>query len=172
VRLINRAQAIGLAAALLLGLALSGLDGTVVLLLSCSSWAYAAVASSIWEPSRPPRTRVQPFAFPIRLGVVLCLAGVAAGILQWTASLDSYRTMLIVLVAVFSLILAIGIVLHHPIKPPQNVLEKDAQAGPLKYFALAIVFVLFVGRPACLPTPCKAQPNEASFCVTPPGRLP
>jgi len=150
VRLINRAQAIGLAAALLLGLALSGLDGTVVLLLSwfivgvcCGGFQYLGTITAATH-SRPA------FAFPIRLGVVLCLAGVAAGMLQWTASLDSYRTMLIVLVAVFSLILAIGIVLHHPIKPPQNVLEKDAQAGPLKYFALAIVFVLFVGQAGLL----------------------
>jgi hypothetical protein len=150
VRLINRAQAIGLAAALLLGLALSGLDGTVVLLLSwfivgacCGGFQYLGTITAATH-SRPA------FAFPIRLGVVLCLAGATAGALQWTAGLDSYRTMLIVLVAVFSLILAIGIVLHHPIKPPQNVLERDAQAGPFKYFALAIVFVLFVGQAGLL----------------------
>ena len=150
VRIIARPEAMGIAVALLLGLSLSGLDGTPVLLLGwfivgvcCGGFQYLGTITAATH-SRPG------FAFPIRLGVVLCLAGVAAGTLQWTASLGSYRTMLIVLVAVFSLILAIGIVLHHPIKPPQNVLEKDAQASTLKYFALAIVFVLFVGQSGLL----------------------
>ena len=124
VRIIARPEAMGIAVALLLGLSLSGLDGTPVLLLGwfivgvcCGGFQYLGTITAATH-SRPG------FAFPIRLGVVLCLAGVAAGTLQWTASLGSYRTMLIVLVAVFSLILAIGIVLHHPIKRFEQVCRK------------------------------------------------
>jgi hypothetical protein len=146
VRIIARGPAIGLALTLLLGLVLSGLAGMPGLLggwfvvgVCCGGLQYLGTITAATH-SRPA------FAFPIRLGVVLCLAGVTAGALQWTAGLGSYREMLVVLVAVFSLILLIGIVLHHPIEPQRRILEKDAQAGSLKFFALGVVFVLFVGQ--------------------------
>jgi hypothetical protein len=150
VRLIARGPAVALAVTLLLGLVLSGLAGMPALLLGwfvvgvcCGGLQYLGTITAATH-SRPA------FAFPIRLGVVLCLAGAAAGALQWTAGLASYREMLVVLIAVFSLILIVGIALHHPIEPQRRILEKDAQAGTLKYVALAIVFVLFVGQSGLL----------------------
>ena len=150
VRLIARGPAIAVAIVLLMGLAVSGLDGMMGLLagwfivgLCCGGLQYLGTITAATH-SRPA------FAFPIRLGVVLCLAGVTAGCLQWTVGLASYREMLIVLLAVFALVLLIGISLHRPIEPPRRVREHDTQAGPLKYAALAIVFVLFVGQSGLL----------------------
>jgi hypothetical protein len=150
VRLIARGPAIAVALVLLLGLGVSGLDGMAGLLMGwfivgicCGGLQYLGTITAATH-SRPA------FAFPIRLGVVLCLAGVAAGALQWTASLASYGQMLAVLLAVFSLVLVVGVALHRPIEPPRRIQEKDAQAGALKYAALAIVFILFVGQSGLL----------------------
>jgi len=150
VRVIARGPAIAVAVVLLLGLGLSGLDGMAGLLagwfvvgICCGGLQYLGTITAATH-SRPA------FAFPIRLGVVLCLAGVAAGALQWTASLASYGQMLVVLLAVFGLVLLVGVALHRPIEPPRRIQEKDAQAGTLKYVALGIVFVLFVGQSGLL----------------------
>lgn len=90
VRTIGRAQAVVLAIALLAGLCVTGIDGAATLLLGwfvvgmcCGGFQYLGTITAAlhWRPA---------FAFPIRLGVVLCLAGATAGTLQWTAGLRAY----------------------------------------------------------------------------------
>jgi hypothetical protein len=150
VRTIGRARAIVLAIALLAGLCVTGIDGTATLLLGwfvvgicCGGFQYLGTITAALH-SRPA------FAFPIRLGVVLCMAGATAGTLQWTAGLRTYWTMIVVLLVVFGVILAIGVFLHRPLPSSSTTAERTGHGGVLTFVALAIVFLLFVGQSGLL----------------------
>lgn len=150
VRTIGRRQAVVLAIALLAGLCVTGIDGTATLLsgwfivgVCCGGFQYLGTITAALH-SRPA------FAFPIRLGVVLCLAGATAGAMQWAAGLRTYWTMIVVLLVAFGLILVIGIVLHRPLLTSSRKAERGRPGGILTIAAMAIVFLLFVGQSGLL----------------------
>ena len=126
------------------------MDGAATLLLGwfvvgicCGGFQYLGTITAALH-SRPA------FAFPIRLGVVLCLAGATAGALQWTAGLRTYGAMIVVLLVAFGLILAIGIFLHRPLTSSSRTAERRSSGGVVTFVALAIVFLLFVGQSGLL----------------------
>jgi hypothetical protein len=150
VRLISRAHAIGLTLALMLGLGVSAVAGMTGLLLGwflvglcCGGFQYLGTITAATH-SRPA------FAFPIRLGVVLCLAGAAAASFQWSSGLQSYESMLTLIALIFASVLAVGITFHRPTKPPSRTLDRDTSAGREKYVALAVVLIVFVGQSGVL----------------------
>ena len=139
---ITRAQTMAVAAVLLLGLVLSSivpLAGWFVVGLCCGGFQYLGTLTAALH-SRPS------FAFPIRLGVTLCLAGMAAGALQFQSL--TYRELLVVLLIVFGIVLAIGIGLHQRTAPPTTTTGKSH--GYLAYLSLAVVAVVFVGQSGLL----------------------
>jgi hypothetical protein len=151
IRVIGRTQAAVMTAVLLVGLIVTGFDSAAFLLLGwfvvgmcCGGFQYLGTITAALH-SRPA------FAFPIRLGVVLCLAGVTAGALQWTAGLRTYWTMIAVLLVAFGLILAIGIFLHHSLTSSSSrTTERRSWGGVATLVALAVVFLLFVGQSGLL----------------------
>jgi hypothetical protein len=146
VRLITRPFATILASTLLFGLLLSSFAGLLlvgwfIVGICCGGFQYLGTSTAA--------THSQPaFAFPIRLGTVLCIAGLTVAAVR-SIETGSYLVMLFVLAAVLGLITASGIVLYGPLKSRAPAVDRDP-ASPLKYLALAIVFVLFVGQTGLL----------------------
>jgi len=150
VGVIARTNAIALAVMLLAGLLLSGSDGMSALLLGwfvvggcCGGLQYLGTLAAAAHPN--PR-----FAYSVRLGVVLSLAGFVAGALQWTAGLSAYRTMTAVLMIVFSTLLVIGLLLYRPVESRDGRHGGKTEFRLATYFGLAILFVLFVGQSGLL----------------------
>jgi hypothetical protein len=81
------------------------------------------------------------WAFPIRLGTVLCVAGSTVAALR-LMPVPSYTMMLVVLIAVFTVLLIIGIVLQQPVQRPPTKLGFDQEQA--KYVIMTVIFVLFV----------------------------
>jgi hypothetical protein len=135
-----------LAGILLFGLLLSSFAGLLlvgwfIVGMCCGGFQYLGTSTAATH-SRPA------FAFPIRLGTVLCIAGLTVAAVR-SIETDSYLVMLFVLAVVLGLITATGIVLYGPLKSRERAVDRDP-ASPLKYLALAIVFVLFVGQTGLL----------------------
>lgn len=86
----------------------------------------------------------QTYAFRVRLGFSLSLAGSTAAVLL-LMPLKSYTLLLLVLALVFSLMLTTGTSLLQPMRaPPRKVGKSDSDK--LKYVVLAMIFLLYVGQ--------------------------
>lgn len=89
------------------------------------------------------------FAFSLRLGVVLCLAGASiASLLLIDQALVSYRSFLMALLLIFSLLLTLGLVLYNPTTnhaKPADIGRKH-QWRLSQILGLIALFVLFLGQ--------------------------
>jgi hypothetical protein len=145
---IRAIPAIGAVLLLLLGLVITAQEtlwsyylGWFLVGNSCGILLYLGTVSA-------SNYRHTTFAFSIRLGVVLILAGLMVGILIVSDAADSYRGLLLVLILAFGFICLIGLITYRPVMPPsesamQN--ENHRWEGP-QLSGLGGLFVLFVGQ--------------------------
>ena len=88
------------------------------------------------------------FAFSMRLGVVLILAGLMVGVLIASNATVSYQSLLMVLILAFGFICLIGLITYRPVMPPSGSAMQNESCrweGPQR-FGLGGLFVLFVGQ--------------------------
>jgi hypothetical protein len=97
------------------------------------------------------------YAFLVRLGVTLCIAGVTATVLR-LMSTSSYTMTLVVLAATLGFLLTTGIGLQLPIRPPPPK-ERTREERRTEYLVQGIIFFLFVGQNGML-TYVLQQANE------------
>jgi len=103
--------------------------------LSCGMLGYLATLTAALH-SNPS------YAFPVRLGITLCIAGTVAAIFR-LMPMFSYATTVDV-IGMALVLLALGIGLQLPIKPPAARIRShgDRQSA----LVLAVLFFLFVGQ--------------------------
>lgn len=147
ISIVSRPLALAATILLLLGLTTTALNSSIGLYLgwclvgvSCGVLMYLGTASA----AHYSQTR---FAFSLRLGVVLILAGLVAGGLLVSDALTSYHSFLTVLFLTFGVICIVGLVLYRSIaldiertKDDQKRLWRTPQITGLLTF-----YVMFVG---------------------------
>lgn len=148
VQTLRRSAATGSAGLLLAGLVLTVSGGSGPLFLGwfviggcCGLFLYLGTSTAAVS-SRPT------FAFSLRLGAVLLLAGSVAGALQATGVLTSYVSLSVALCLAFAAAQAIGIALYRPLAPKASPMQEGRGQDPrgARLPGLAVVFLLFVGQ--------------------------
>lgn len=148
ISIVHRISAFGAVTLSLLGLAITTLAGSIGLYLgwclvgsSCGVLMYLGTVSA----SHYRRTT---FAFSLRLGVVLILAGSTASGLVGNNALVSYQSFLTTLFLIFSLICAVGLLLYSPITPDDKPAKQghDHHWHAPQMMGLIALFILFVGQ--------------------------
>lgn len=144
---VGRALAFGAALILPVGIAISGaaeywimLIGWFVVGQCCGILCYlgTVAASQFFRPV---------FAFSFRLSIVLIFAGCVSGMLQLRGMLASYRGLLTVLILALAPMIALGMLLHHPINMREGQIYKNAEGLQIGSFAgLLTVYFFFVGQ--------------------------
>lgn len=148
VSVVHRISAFCAVFLLLLGLTITTLAGSISLYLgwclvgsSCGVLMYLGTVSA----SHYRRTT---FAFSLRLGVVLILAGSTAGGLVGSNALVSYQSFLTTLFLIFGLICAVGLMLYSPTTHDVRVATQGQHHhwhAP-QMLGLLALFILFVGQ--------------------------
>jgi hypothetical protein len=87
------------------------------------------------------------FAFSFRLGIVLIFSGCVSGVLQLCGMLASYSDLLTVMIIAVAPMVALGAVLHHPVKGRESYVYERVQRLEVGSIAgLLIVYLFFVGQ--------------------------
>ncbi len=145
---VRRRITIAAAFALLLALLATVIEGLALLLIG---WALVGACCGLFQyvGTTTASGYFRPvFAFSLRLGIVLVLAGTVAGALQGSNAFASYGSILIVLCAIFGLVLCSGLALYRPgnVQAPRPRQAPPGRSTLSQIAGLGTVFLLFVGQ--------------------------
>ena len=144
---VGRRFMIAAAFVLAAALVLAAVDGLALLL---AGWALVGACCGLLQyvGTVTAAGHVRPvFAFSLRLGVVLVLAGSVAGFLQAADVLTSYGAIVTALCLIFAFVLGAGIALYRPGRAaPSARAAAPACPPPVQFGGLASGFLLMVGQ--------------------------
>lgn len=148
ITVIGRTTALAVSVLMVAGLALSGVDGPLTLLLGWFTVGFCSGVLMFLGTVAAASYATPALAFTLRLGVVLVLSGIFVGAVQATEASASYPRYLTVLVIAFAVLLAAGNALYGPEPPRSESKQKDST--PLltvtMVSGLAVGYVMFVGQ--------------------------
>ncbi|MGI9450584.1 MAG: hypothetical protein ACR2QH_08125, partial [Geminicoccaceae bacterium] len=145
---VRRVPALAAALLMLAGLTTTAMAGPIGLYLGWFAVGCSAGVLMFLGTVSAAHYRNTTFAFSMRLGVVLCLAGsIAAGLLI-SQAMVSYSSLLTALLLIFSLPLTLGLLLYDPVtsvaKPVDDGRKHQWQAPQI--LGLVALFILFIGQ--------------------------
>lgn len=158
VRQLNRSHTAAAGGVLLFGLGVSQLyllAGWFLVGLSCGLLGYLGTLTAALH-TKPS------YAFLVRLGITLCIAGATAAMLRLMPT-SSYTMTVIVLASTLGFLLTTGIGLQLPIRPPPPK-ERTREERRMEYLVQGIIFFLFVGQNGML-TYVLQQANERGLTL-------
>lgn len=148
ISVVRRVPALGAALLMLAGLMTAAMAGPVGLYLGWFVVGSSAGILMFLGTVSAAHYRNTTFAFSMRLGVVLCLAGSIAAGLMISQALVSYSSLLTALLLIFSPLLILGLLLYDPVtsdaKPVDNGRRHQWRLSQI--LGLIALFILFLGQ--------------------------